>query len=153
MVAALYVGGGLAPVLALVDRLLDEAFARAAEGSIDRDYKTQLQELAQGRFRSSPRYRVVAERGPDHEKVFEVELELRGEALGRGTGRSKKDAEQGAARVALERLGEGGAGQTELPDGAESGSCAHPEQSAAEPTGALAPPPELSADVPGDALP
>ena len=95
----------MAPVLALVDRLLVDAFARAAAGTLDRDYKTQIQELAQSRVRASPRYRVVSESGPDHEKTFEVELEIKGEALGRGAGRSKKDAEQAAARVALEALG------------------------------------------------
>jgi ribonuclease-3 len=104
VVAALYLEGGLSPVLALVDRFLSEAFARAAAGTLDRDYKTQLQELAQSRLRASPRYRVVAEHGPDHSKVFDVELELRGEVLGRGAGRSKKDAEQAAAKTALDAI-------------------------------------------------
>src|SRR6266536_1289686 len=53
VVAALYLGGGLAPVLALLDRFLGEAFAHAAAGTLDRDYKTQLQELAQSRLRAS----------------------------------------------------------------------------------------------------
>ncbi len=101
VVAALYLEGGLPPVLALIDRFLGEAFARAAAGTLDRDYKTQLQELAQSRLRAAPRYRVVAEHGPDHSKVFDVELELRGEVVGRGAGRSKKDAEQAAAKLAL----------------------------------------------------
>ncbi len=105
VVAALYLGGGLQPVLTLVDRFMGDAISRAALGSFNRDHKTQLQELTQSRHRASPRYRVAAERGPDHEKVFEVELELRGEVLGRGVGRSKKDAEQAAARMALVRLG------------------------------------------------
>jgi ribonuclease III len=104
VVAALFLGGGLEPVLALIDRFLGDAFARAAAGTLDRDYKTQLQELAQSRLRASPRYRVIAEHGPDHSKVFEVELELRGEVVGRGTGRSKKDAEQAAAKLALETM-------------------------------------------------
>jgi ribonuclease III len=104
VVAALYLGGGLEPVLALLDRFLGEAFARAAAGTLDRDFKTQLQELAQSRLRASPRYRVTAEHGPDHSKVFEVELELKGEVIGRGAGRSKKDAEQAAARLALETM-------------------------------------------------
>lgn len=106
VVAALYLGGGLEPVLALIDRFLGEAFARAAAGTLDRDYKTQLQELAQSRLRASPRYRVIAEHGPDHSKVFDVELELKGEVIGRGAGRSKKDAEQAAAKLALEAMNE-----------------------------------------------
>jgi ribonuclease III len=104
VVAALYLGGGLGPVLALIDRFLGDAFARAADGTLDRDYKTQLQELAQSRLRVSPRYRVVAEHGPDHSKVFDVELELRGEVVGKGAGRSKKDAEQAAAKLGLEAM-------------------------------------------------
>jgi len=106
VVAALYLGGGLAPVLELIDRFLGEGFQRAAAGTLDRDFKTQLQEVAQSRLHASPRYRVVAEHGPEHSKVFEVELELRGEVAGRGTGRSKKDAEQAAAKLALEWISE-----------------------------------------------
>lgn len=104
VIAALFLGAGLDPVLTLVDRFLDPAFQRAVSGTLDRDFKTQLQELAQSRFRATPRYRVVAEHGPDHSKTFEVELELRGEALGRGRGRSKKDSEQAAAKLALDEL-------------------------------------------------
>ncbi|WP_242345483.1 ribonuclease III [Anaeromyxobacter terrae] len=105
VVAALYVGAGLEPVLVLIDRFLGDAFARAAAGTLDRDFKTQLQELSQSRLRATPRYRVVREHGPDHSKTFEVETDLRGEVVGRGAGRSKKDAEQAAAKLALELLG------------------------------------------------
>ena len=104
VVAAVYLEGGLPAVLALVDRYLGETFERASAGTLDRDYKTQLQELAQSRLRLAPRYRVVAELGPDHAKRFEVEVELRGEVVGRATGRSKKDAEQAAARLGIEAL-------------------------------------------------
>lgn len=104
VIAAVYLGAGLAPVLAIVDRFLDDAFARAAAGTLDRDFKTQLQELAQSRMRATPRYRVVAEYGPDHSKTFEVETDLRGEVVGRGAGRSKKDAEQAAAKLALDEM-------------------------------------------------
>jgi len=120
--AAVYLEAGLPGVLGLVDRFLGGAFARAAAGTLDRDYKTQLQELAQSRLRVAPRYRVVAELGPDHAKVFEVELDLRGEVVARAQGTSKKDAEQAAAKLGLDALaaregeadGEAGAGQ---PDG------------------------------------
>src|SRR6266545_2752933 len=104
VIAAVFVGGGLEPVLGIVDRFLGEAFARAAAGTLDRDFKTQLQEVAQSRLRATPRYRVIAEHGPDHSKTFEVETDLRGEVVGRGAGRSKKDAEQAAARLALDAL-------------------------------------------------
>ncbi|MGA8892328.1 MAG: ribonuclease III, partial [Anaeromyxobacteraceae bacterium] len=104
VVAAVFLDGGLAGVHRLVDPFLQEAYARAASGKLDRDFKTQLQEQGQARYRSSPRYRVVAEIGPDHLKTFEIEVELRGAVLGRGSGRSKKDAEQAAARVAMGAL-------------------------------------------------
>jgi len=104
IVAAVFLGAGLPPVLRIVDRFLGEAFLRASAGTLDRDFKTQLQELAQSRLRATPRYRVVAERGPDHAKTFEVETDLRGDVLGRGAGRSKKDAEQAAAKLALDHL-------------------------------------------------
>ena len=106
VIAAVFVGGGLEPVLGIVDRFLGEAFARAAAGTLDRDFKTQLQELAQSRLRATPRYRVVAEHGPDHSKTFEVETDLaRRGRRPRQPGRSKKDAEQGAAKLALDVLG------------------------------------------------
>jgi ribonuclease-3 len=105
VIAAVYLASGLDAVLAIVDRFLGEAFARAAAGTLDRDYKTQLQELAQSRMRATPRYRVVAEHGPDHSKTFEVETDLRGEVVGWGSGRSKKDAEQAAAKLALDAVG------------------------------------------------
>ena len=104
VIAAVFLDGGLAAVHRLIDPFLEESYSRAVNGSIDRDFKTQLQEQAQARYRSSPRYRVVAEVGPDHSKTFEIEVELRGEVLGRGSGRSKKDAEQAAARLAVEAL-------------------------------------------------
>jgi ribonuclease III len=151
VVAALYLGGGLEPVLCLLDRFLGEAFARAAAGTLDRDYKTQLQELAQSRLRASPRYRVVAEHGPDHSKVFEVELELKGEVIGRGAGRSKKDAEQAAAKLALEsmngRLVEAKSPPEVAPPVPESAPPPQPPLAVpeAEPEPPAHPPPEMEA--------
>ncbi|HUT53792.1 MAG TPA: ribonuclease III [bacterium] len=65
------------------------------------DYKTPLQEKVQARMKITPYYRVIAEQGPDHLKTFEVELIIAGKPLARGSGRSKKEAEQDAARKAL----------------------------------------------------
>ena len=70
------------------------------------DYKTRLQELCQERLKQLPEYRIVSETGPDHQKQFEVEVWIKGEVSGRGTGRSKKEAEQRAAKEALQRLTE-----------------------------------------------
>ena len=68
------------------------------------DYKTQLQEVCQKRFETLPRYVTVRESGPDHEKVFEVELTIQGIMRGVGRGYSKKEAEQMAAKEALAQL-------------------------------------------------
>ena len=105
VIAVLYLDGGLPAVLALVDRFLGQAFERAVAGTLDRDYKTQLQELAQGRLKAVPVYRILEERGPDHAKVFEVEVRIRDQAYGRGRGPSKQVAAQVAAQTALEALG------------------------------------------------
>jgi len=57
--------------------------------------------MVQSRFKITPRYRVISEQGPDHKKIFCVEIEAAGRALGRGEGRTKKDAEQAAARAGI----------------------------------------------------
>jgi ribonuclease III len=147
IVAAVFLQSGLAPVLGIVDRFLVEAFARATAGTLDRDFKTQLQELTQNRLRATPRYRVVAEHGPDHSKTFEVETDLRGEILGRGAGRSKKDAEQAAARLALDHLGRK-LGEPLTSGGAGNGRGAAP--AAAEPAipAIPEPPPPAPAEPP-----
>lgn len=109
VIAVIFLAGGLPAVLTLVDRFLGEAFARATAGTLDRDYKTQLQELAYSRLRVVPRYRIVEERGPDHDKLFVVEVEVAEGLTATAEGHSKKDAEQAAARICLgglaERLG------------------------------------------------
>jgi hypothetical protein len=69
-----------------------------------RDYKSSLQEYLQGRDYPLPDYLVASESGPDHRKLFQVEVRVRDEVIGRAQGRSKKEAEQEAARLALERL-------------------------------------------------
>jgi ribonuclease-3 len=104
VIAVLFQAGGLPAVLGLVDRFLAEAFDRADAGTLDRDYKTQLQELAYGRLKAVPAYRVVEERGPDHAKVFVVEAEVLPDLVARAEGRSKKEAEQAASRLCLEAL-------------------------------------------------
>ena len=69
-----------------------------------RDYKTRLQEISQLLFHAPPSYRVVAESGPDHEKFFVTEISVGGKVLGKGEGRSKKQSEQEAAKLALVEL-------------------------------------------------
>ena len=74
------------------------------KGKLSFDYKTDLQEYCQAHGYSLPVYRVIRERGPDHRKIFEVEIIIDGKRLGTGKGKSKKDAEQKAAKEALKVL-------------------------------------------------
>jgi ribonuclease-3 len=69
-----------------------------------RDAKSRLQEIIQSRSQEAPLYRIIGEEGPDHNKTFDVEVIIGGVALGRGTGKSKKQAETAAAQAALEKL-------------------------------------------------
>ncbi|WP_052517745.1 ribonuclease III [Archangium violaceum] len=105
--AAVYLGSGLEPVMGLVDRHFAEALEGVAQALSRQDYKTKLQEAAQDRLKLTPRYQIVSEVGPDHEKIFEVEVMLGAEVYARATGRSKKDAEQTAAHGALVLLDRG----------------------------------------------
>jgi len=98
VIGAVYLSNGWDKVMELVDRHFAEALAGVAEGRSGQDYKTRLQEDVQNRLRVSPKYRVTSESGPDHEKVFEVEVSINPELTARATGRSKKEAEQAAAR-------------------------------------------------------
>ena len=68
------------------------------------DYKTQLQEILQKKTKSKIEYKIISEEGPDHNKIFHTEVIVKNKVLGKGLGKSKKEAEQNAAKTALERL-------------------------------------------------
>jgi len=107
LIAAIYLDGGLEAARAFTLRAYgtDLAESRELEGfSLGEDYKTRLQEWCQRHFDVLPLYVVIRESGPDHQKNFEVELSIRGEVVGTGIGRTKKEAEQRAARQAVERI-------------------------------------------------
>ena len=74
------------------------------EGDLRRDFKTLLQEFTQARYAVTPNYRIVRECGPDHEKTFSAEVMLAADVVGTGEGRSKKEAEQAAAKEAWNTL-------------------------------------------------
>jgi len=102
VLAAIYLDGGIEPVIALVkEHLAPDADRMAPENS---DYKTGLQELVQEKTGQTLSYQITDESGPDHKKTFSVEARLNGALIGRGTGKSKKEAEQNAAKSALEKL-------------------------------------------------
>lgn len=102
VVAAVYLACGLDAATGVIDRLLAPLFAAAAQGNLARDYKTELQERLQASHRAAPAYAVVSAPGPQHARTFEVVVSFQGTPLGRGTGRTKKEAEQAAARSAVE---------------------------------------------------
>jgi ribonuclease-3 len=101
--AAVYLDGGFPAAFTTVRRLFEPRFA-ALETPGRSDFKTRLQERAQAMLRETPRYSVVEEKGPDHEKTFVVAVLVGGKELARGEGRSKKEAEQRAANAALETI-------------------------------------------------
>ena len=103
VLGAVYLDLGLDTAAALIERLFRPRMDAYARGEGDRDYKTILQELASQALRSLPEYRLRDE-GPDHEKEFTATVYLGGREYGQGTGRSKKEAEQQAAREAFARL-------------------------------------------------
>lgn len=103
VIGAVYLDGGVEAAAGLIERLFTEPLREAAT-QLDRlDFKTLLQETTARLFDAAPVY-VLAESGPDHEKVFVATVLVAGRAVGEGTGRSKKVAEQGAARAAYDLL-------------------------------------------------
>ena len=104
--AAVYLDGGMEAASALIHRVLLDKEREEVVEERRRDYKTQLQELVQRKSGSTLSYEMIGATGPDHAKIFEAAVLLNGEPLSAGTGRSKKEAEQTAARAALEKLAE-----------------------------------------------
>ncbi len=101
MIAAVYLDGGIGPARELIERTFgDDLRSIDHEDLLFHDYKTALQELAQGNGLPLPDYSVVAEVGPDHDKTFIIEVKV-GSLTTRGEGSSKKEAQQQAARHAL----------------------------------------------------
>ncbi|HTG82014.1 MAG TPA: ribonuclease III [Geobacteraceae bacterium] len=104
LVAAVYLDGGDAPLRRLVERHFGPLLDGDVPIMIARDNKTEFQELAQALRGAVPRYRHLNPSGPDHERVFTVEVFIGDDCFGTGSGRTKKEAEQSAARAGLERL-------------------------------------------------
>ena len=106
LIAAIYLDGGIEHARAFIARefggLISDA--RDSGGVAGQDYKSALQELLQSRGEAPPDYRLVGTIGPDHDKKFHVEVVVRREPIGEAVGPSKKEAEQEAARAALEKL-------------------------------------------------
>jgi ribonuclease-3 len=105
LIAAIYLDGGVEHAAGFIQRQFADLIEEGRESqSLHRDFKSALQERVQSNGGPLPEYVVVAESGPDHHKVFQVEVRVSGEPLADAPGRSKKEAEQEAARIALSRL-------------------------------------------------
>ena len=105
LIAAIYLDGGVEPAQAFILREFGPMIAEVRRtGVLDRDYKSALQELVQSREMPLPEYRLAGSIGPDHGKLFQVDVIVRGERIASASGRSKKEAEQEAAKAALEKL-------------------------------------------------
>lgn len=102
LIGAVYLDRGWDMARAVVDTVLKDEFSRADVAVRSWDYKSRLQDICQARRIALPDFRVAKESGPDHQKVFEVEVSVEGKVIGTGQGRSKKEAEQLAAREALD---------------------------------------------------
>ena len=104
MIAAIYCDAGLDGVCGFVGRRFLPLLETGDIKILYRDYKTSLQEITQNRFRIIPRYSVLREFGPDHDKVFQIRVSVGDIVSAAGLGRNKKEAEQRAARKALEAI-------------------------------------------------
>ena len=104
IMGALYLEAGLEKTRALAISLLEEAYPKIDMDAIFRDHKTTLQEHTQAHFGVTPEYRLVRSFGPDHKKEFEIAVSIKGNDLALASGKSKKEAQQKAAMIALEIL-------------------------------------------------
>lgn len=108
LLAAVYLDGGLEAARKVFNELLSEAAERSLSRAPKRDFKTSLQEKVQETLHVTPRYQLLETSGPDHDKTFTVACLVDGQEVAQGTGKSKKEAEQHAARASLQALQEAG---------------------------------------------
>jgi len=104
LIGATFLDGGMTAARKLVLRLLKPDLDEVAEHGVTADSKSELQHVAQTRWREIPRYLLISSEGPDHAKTFTVDVSVGEQIVGRGQGRNKKQAELNAARQALEKL-------------------------------------------------
>ncbi|MFW0861463.1 MAG: ribonuclease III [Dethiobacter sp.] len=100
LLGAVHLDLGFDTVRKVIEKQFAPLLDSLANGCLRHDYKTMMQEYCQAAFSTTPEYQIVSEHGPDHSKIFVAQLVLHGKVLGEGSGRSKKEAEQEAARQA-----------------------------------------------------
>jgi len=101
LIGAIYLDGGFPEALRIIAKLFSQSLNKINLGKSINDFKTELQEYSQDTFQSPPEYRIEKETGPDHNKTFYVSVYLKENLTGKGKGKSKKEAEQKAAKEAL----------------------------------------------------
>ena len=106
IIGAIYLEAGLKTANTIAIKLIELNYEEISLDSLFRDFKTSLQELTQARFGTTPEYKVLASRGPDHLKEFEVGVFIQDKEYARAIGKSKKIAQQEAAKIAVELLNE-----------------------------------------------
>ena len=106
VMGAIYLESGLEVVNAIAIDLIEKNHKEISLDSLFSDYKTLLQELTQSLFGVTPEYEVVASRGPDHQKEFEIAVSIQGKEYAKAIGKSKKIAQQESAKIAIEMLKE-----------------------------------------------
>lgn len=104
MIGAIYLDGGWENAKGVILNLFNDIIEDALNGKLRHDYKTALQEYLQSEGNSNISYRIEKETGPDHDKTFFAVLRNNGAVIGRGSGTTKKQAEQNAAREALDKI-------------------------------------------------
>jgi ribonuclease-3 len=106
VIGAMYLDGGLSPARRFIETVILHDIDELGRREDFINFKSKLLEHVQGMGDGHPRYQVQDEQGPDHEKVFSVDVSVTGQTIGSGQGRSKKEAQQMAARDALQKLGQ-----------------------------------------------
>ena len=104
VIAAMFIDGGLEPAKKFIIENLKDEIEQATKHVGEKDYKTALQEELQKNGEVKIEYKIIGEKGPDHDKTFKAEVCLNGKKLAEGIGKSKKSAEMQAAKIALENI-------------------------------------------------
>ena len=104
LMGAIYLEAGLETTRKIAIKLLEKNYPTIDLDTLCKDYKTTLQELTQAEYGTTPTYTLIGSTGPDHDKVFEVAVILNNTEISRAKGKSKKEAQQDAAKIALTKL-------------------------------------------------
>lgn len=104
LLGAIYLDGGLIKTKKIISSFVKEEIKLIIKGKYEEDFKTLLQEISQKKMKCLPEYCLIKEKGPDHKKIFCIEVKLKKIIYGTGSGENKKEAEQDAAKNALIKL-------------------------------------------------